>query len=141
MENLWKKFQKRKRPFYHIYFNDNKEEIKRNDLKEDDNISKIKIIIDYQVKSFYELFDSCECIEYINFKKFYRNNIINMSSMFFGCHSLNELNLSNFNTNNVTDMSSMFYGCSSLKELNLSNFNTNNLSTMSSILSNCSFLN
>ena len=38
--------------YYHIYFNDNKEETKRNDLNENDNVSKIKIIIDYQIKSF-----------------------------------------------------------------------------------------
>ena len=98
--------------YYHIYFNDNKEEIKRNDLNENDNVSKIKIIIDYQVKSFYELFHYCECIEYINFKKFYRNNINNMGYMFSECSSLKELNLSNFNTNNVTDMGYMFSECS-----------------------------
>ena len=107
--------------YYHIYFNDNKEEIKRNDLNENDNVSKIKIIIDYQVKSFEELFFYCKCIEYINFKKFYRNNINNMVCMFYECSSLKELNLSNFNTNNVTNMKFMFYGCSSLRELNLSN--------------------
>ena len=73
-------------------------------------MTKIKIIIDYQVKSFKELFSRCECIESINFKKFYRNNnITNMSYMFFGCSSLKELNLTNFNTNNVTDMCGMFY--------------------------------
>ena len=55
--------------YYHIYFNDNKEEIKRNYFNKNDNVSKIKIIIDYQVKSFYELFKSCEYIEYIFFKK------------------------------------------------------------------------
>ena len=98
--------------YYHIYFNDNKEEIKRNYLNKNDNVSKIKIIIDYQVKSFEELFYYCECIEYINFKKFYRNNINNMGTMFSGCSSLRELNLSNFNTNNVTNMRGMFYGCS-----------------------------
>ena len=119
-------------------FNDNKEEIKRNDLNENDNVSKIKIIIDYQVKSFHELFDSCECIEYINFKKFYRNNINNMGSMFYKCSSLKELNLSNFNTNNVTNMGYMFSGCSSLKDLNLSNFNTNNVTYMGYMFSGCS---
>ena len=116
--------------YYHIYFNDNKEEIKRNYLNEDDNVSKFKIIIDYQVKSFEKLFYNCKCIEYIYFKKFYRNNINNMGSMFSECSSLKELNLSNFNTNNVTNMNSMFSGCSSLKELNLSNFNTNNATDM-----------
>ena len=116
--------------YYHIYFNDNKEEIKRNYLKENDNATKLKIIIDYQVKSFEELFSNCECIEYIYFKKFYRNNINNMGYMFDECSSLKELNLSNFNTNNVTHMGLMFLGCSSLKELNISNFNTNNVTNM-----------
>ena len=42
--------------YYHIYFNNNKkDEIKRTNLKEDDKISKINIIIDYQVKTFYNL--------------------------------------------------------------------------------------
>ena len=98
--------------YYHIYFNDNKEEIKRNYFNKNDNVSKIKIIIDYQVKSFGYLFFDCGCIEYICFKKFYRNNINNMEGMFYGCSSLKELNLSNFNTNNVTNMYEMFYGCS-----------------------------
>ena len=123
--------------YYHIYFNDNKEEIKRNDLNENDNVSKIKIIIDYQVKSFEKLFYYCECIEYINFKKFYRNNINNMGYMFYGCSSLKELNLSNFNTNNVTNMRGMFCECSSLKELNLSNFNINNVTDMFGVFFGC----
>ena len=96
--------------YFHIYFNDNKEEIKRNYLNKNENVSKLKIIIDYQVKSFKKLFLYCGCIEYIYFKKFYRNNINNMRSMFSGCSSLKELNLSNFNTNNVTNMRHMFSG-------------------------------
>ena len=47
----------------------------------------IKIIIDYQVKSFEYLFDDCRYIEYINFKKFYRKNIKNMRGMFSRCYS------------------------------------------------------
>jgi surface protein len=125
--------------YYHIYFNDNKEEIKRNYFNENDNVSKFKIIIDYQVKSFKKLFYYCKCIEYIYFKKFYRNNIDNMNSMFYGCSSLKELNLSNFNTNtnNVTNMKGMLYGCSSLEELNLSNFNTNNVTNMVCMFYGC----
>ena len=57
--------------YYHIYFNDNKEEIKNKyGINEEDKITKIKIIIDYQVKSFNKLFSWCKCIESINFKKF-----------------------------------------------------------------------
>ena len=62
--------------YYHIYFNDNKEKIKNKyEIEEEDKVTKIKIIIDYQVKSFKELFYDCECIQSINFKKFYRNNV------------------------------------------------------------------
>ena len=95
------------RVYYYIYFNNNKYEInKRNDnyIDENEEIKIIKIIIDYQIKSFEDLFNGCGCIESINFKKFYRNNITDMSSMFYDC-SVNELNLSNFNTNKVTNNS------------------------------------
>ena len=127
--------------YFHIYFNDNKKkEIENTSLYKDDNVSKISIIIDYQIKSFSELFYNCECIESIKFKKFYRNNVTDMSDMFSGCSSLKELNLNNFNTNNVTNMSGMFSGCSSLKELNLNNFNTNNVTNMSYMFSGCSSL-
>ena len=91
--------------YYHIYFDDSNEEIKRNYLEENEKVKIIKIKIDYQVKSFKELFSYCYCIESINFKKFYRNNITDMSCIFFGCSSLKELYLNNFNTNNVTNMS------------------------------------
>ena len=58
--------------YYHIYFNDNKEEAKRNYIKKNENVTKLKIIIiiDYQIKSFKDLFYDCECTEYIYFKKF-----------------------------------------------------------------------
>ena len=102
--------------YYHIYFNNN-EKINRNFINKDDNTKNINIIIDYQIKSFRELFGNCICIESIYFKKFYRNNVNNMSYMFYECSTLEEINLSNFNTNNVTDMRYMFCGCSSLKEI------------------------
>ena len=102
--------------YYHIYFNNGKEEIKRNYINEDEKIEIIKIIIDYKIESLENLFEYCECIESINFKKFYRNNVTNMKDMFSECSSLKELNLNNFYTNNVTDMDGMFRGCSSLKE-------------------------
>ena len=126
--------------YYHIYFDNNKEEVKRNYLKENENINVIKIKIDYQVKSFKELFYNCECIKSLCFKKFCRNNIKNMSYIFNGCSSLKELNLANFITNNVTNMKYMFYGCSSLIELNLSNFKTNNVIYMDFMFCGCSSL-
>ena len=43
--------------YLHIYFNDNKnKEIKNTSLNKDDNVSKISIIIDYQIKSFSNFF-------------------------------------------------------------------------------------
>ena len=48
--------------YFHIYFNNNKEEIKRNNLIENDKVNKIKITIDHQVKSFSKLFYKCKCI-------------------------------------------------------------------------------
>ena len=111
-------FKKKDKKYFHIYFNDNKKkEIENTSLYKDDNVSKISIIIDYQIKSFSRLFSYCRCIESIKFKKFYRNNVTNMSGMFTGCSSLKELNLINFNTNNITNMSYMFSGC--LDELKL----------------------
>ena len=90
--------------YYHIYFDNSKEEIKRNYLEDNEKVRMIKIVINYQVKSFKELFKFCKCIYSIFFKQFYRNNLTDMSSMFSNCLSLKELNLSNFNTDNVTNI-------------------------------------
>ena len=52
--------------YFHIYFNNNKKkEIKNTSLNINDNVSKISINIDYQIKSFSELFYNCKCIESI----------------------------------------------------------------------------
>ena len=108
--------KKEDKKFIHIYFNDNKKN-ENTSFNRNDNVSKISIIIDYQIKSFSKLFYYYGYIESIKFKKFFRNNVTNMSWMFSGCSSLKELNLNNFNTNNVTNMSGMFSGC--LDELKL----------------------
>ena len=140
-ENIYGIFiniKKEEELFYHIYFNDSKEEIKKNKLSENDKVSIIKIKIDYQVKSFDNLFSGCNCVESIIFKKFYRNNITNMSGMFNECSSLKEINSFNFNTNNVTNMTGMFSGCSSLEKLSISKFNTDNVTDMSFMFWGCS---
>ena len=128
---------------YQLNFYNNKKEIKRNYinfLKEEDEITKIVIKIDYNIESLKGLFSGCECVESICFKQFYRNNIIDMSHMFSRCSSLKEINFSYFNTINVTNMSNMFSRCSSLKKLDLSNFDTNNVIDMSDMFSRCSSL-
>ena len=142
--NKYTKFiniNKEEEKYYHIFFNNNKEEIKRNYLNENEQVKRINIIIDYQVKSFKGLFQDCINIRSIYFKKFNRNNITDMNSMFYNCLSLKELNLSNFNTKNVTNMNSMFCECSSLNELNLSNFNTNKVTNMNYMFFGCKSLN
>jgi len=126
--------------FYHIYFNNNQDEIQRTNITEKDEVNKIKIIINYQVTSFYQLFAYCECIESINFINFQRKNITNTSFMFYKCSSLKEINFYNFKTDNVDDMRCMFYDCLSLEKLNLSKFNTENVKNMSYMFSRCSSL-
>ena len=124
-------------PYYHLYLNDNQEEMKVNYITRKDKAKKIKLIIDPEVKSFIELFKNCDCFEKINFIQFNRNNVSDMSFMFYGCSTLKEINFFTFNSNNLTNMSFMFYGCSSLQGLDLSNFNTVNVKSMSYMFSGC----
>ena len=144
VDNKYGKFiniKKGDEKYYHIYFNNNiKKEIKRQCANENEQIKIIKIIIDYPVNSFTNLFKECELIESIKFQKFNRNNITNMNSLFFRCLSLKELNLNHFNTNNVIDMSYMFGSCILLQELNLNNFNTTKVTNMKYLFSECSSL-
>ena len=130
----------KKEMFFHIYFNDNKEEIKRNyRLRKEDNVEKIKIIIDPQISSLRNLFYRC-ANKKINFIRFNRNDIDDMSYMFYYCHLLEELNISKLKTNKVTKMICMFGECRLLKELNLSNFNTENVTNMSNMFLSCDSL-
>ena len=148
--------------YFHFYFNDNKREIKKTRYNKEDKVTKIKIIIDYQITSFEKLFHLC-AVEGIYFKRINRKNIYfmdfmfsrcthlkeldiskldtsnveDMRGIFSHCSDLEELNITNFNTDKITDMSEMFYGCSKLKELNLSNFNTNNVTNMSFMFCGC----
>ena len=71
--------------YYHIYFDNSQEEIKRNYLFYFEDVGKIRVKLDYHLDSFLDLFKDCECIRSINFKRFYRNNIKSMNSMFHSC--------------------------------------------------------
>ena len=125
---------------YHIFFNNDEGETRRRYIKKDEIVNKIRIIIGFKINSFEKLFYDCACIESINFIKFLRTTITNISYMFCGCTSLKELNLSNFITNNVTCMDSMFSRCVLIKELNLPNFNTKNVNDMTFMFSDCHLL-
>ena len=130
------------RNFYHIYFNDNEEEeIKRNYITEEDNVGKIKVAIDYEIKNLYGLFRECNCVKKLNFIQFNRKVNEDMSYLFARCPSIEEINFDKFITSNVTNMSYMFYECSSLIRLNLSNFNTKNVTNMRGMFSGCKSLN
>ena len=75
--------------YYHIYFkylNDNIEEINSTFIAKFEEIKAIKIIINYLISSLMNLFRYSQNIKSINFKKFCRNNITDMSFMFLGVH-------------------------------------------------------
>ena len=83
-ENIFLNYLKEEdKPYYHIYFNDNENEVKKNIFKKEENITKIKIIIDNEIYSLKGLFSNCICIKKIAFIKFSRKNIIDMSYMFY----------------------------------------------------------
>ena len=127
------------RDFIHVFFNNNyKIEIDKCYLDYNEDIDIINIIIDPDKISLNSLFSDCYSCEKIIFKKFYRNNINDMSFMFYNCINLREIDLHNFNTDNVIDFSHMFESCDSLQKLDLSNFNTRNVLDMSYMFNNCS---
>ena len=46
-----------------IYFNDNYEEIKKNQIDKDDKVEKIKIILNHKIKSLSNLFNYCNVLK------------------------------------------------------------------------------
>ena len=138
-ENVFIRIIRSNYNYYHIFFDDNKNEVKRNYLEYKEKVGKITIHIDYKVKSIKALFLCCN-VEEINFIKYKRNDITDMSLMFYGCHSLTNLDISRLNTENVKDMDLMFGNCKSLKNLNISNFNTEKVEKMNLLFQRCSSL-
>ena len=125
--------------YYHVYFNDNNEEKKVKKIVSTDKVKKIRIILDYEIKSFFHLFMDCCCNKKIIFKNFIRNDINNMRGMFYNCKMLKYIDLSEFRTENVTDMYSMFGGCP-LEAIDLSSFNACNVTDISFMFSGNKFL-
>ena len=122
----------------HIYINDDRKESDSCFLEANQNIQKIVIKIDFEKKSLKGLFKNCDCLEEINFIKFNRKDIIDMSEMFRGCINLNKIFLLNFKSDNVTNMSYMFGGCSSITNLNILKFNTAKVKYMHNMFERCS---
>ena len=76
---------KKNESYFHIYFNDQKEEAKTKRINRWEyfgNETKIRIVIDHKIKSLFQLFKGCKCIKKINFIKFNRSDIKNFSQMF-----------------------------------------------------------
>ena len=126
--------------YFHIYFDEGKKEVNRNCLNKNDNVSKIKILIDKEIKSIAELFYQCIIIKEIKIIKFNRTDFIDYSKLFNFCKNLINLDISKLKTNKVIDMSHMFEECSSLKYIDLSNFETNNVTNMNFMFHNCTSL-
>ena len=95
--NYFINYNKKTKKYFHIYYNENKEEIDRNYFIWDDEVKKVKIVIDNQIKSLKDLFSECICIQTINFITFKRNGIKDMSKMFYKC-LVEEINFNNFDT-------------------------------------------
>ena len=91
VENKYDKFiniKENEKEYYHIYFDNSKEEIKRDYLQRNEKVKTIKVKINYQVESLSELFRNCKIINSIIFKQFTRINITDMFAMFYECSSL-----------------------------------------------------
>ena len=131
---------KKDEKFYHIYFNGKKEEVKRNYIKPNEKVSKIKIIIDKEVKSLENLFGGIDILKTIKFKNFNRTDITNCKSMFDSCSKLINLDITKLKTDNATNMDSMFSLCSFLKKLDLSNFKTDKVENMKEMFWGCKSL-
>ena len=78
-------FKSEDKDFYHIYFNYEIFEIQRNTFNKRENVKKIKVLIDKEVKNINSLFQNIDCIEKINFIKFGRRDITDLSEIFYGC--------------------------------------------------------
>ena len=143
-ENLYGRFiylpNKRTASNYCIYFDEKKVDLIKKEINRNDQVKKIKVVINYRIRSLYQLFLNCRCVKKISFTKFNRNDIINMKELFYGCTSLEEVDLSKVNTDKINSMYCMFYRCELLKELDLSNFNTMNVIDMSYMFHCCSSL-
>ena len=133
--------RKEKKEYYHIYFNDDKNnEINRSYITYKDKVNKITIKLDMELESLAGLFTDCIVIKEIKFTKFNRNDFTDLKELFYGCKFLDKVDITKFKTPNVTNINWMFARCESLKELNILNFDTSNVTEMMCVFSGCYFL-
>ena len=77
----------KERPYYHIYFDDNKEEIQNLSITKKDNVNKIKLIIDNKIDDLSKLFKDCNYIRQIDIIRFKNRKIYNMNEIFSCCRN------------------------------------------------------
>ena len=95
-----KEFKNSYSSFIYVVLNDETIERKIDSIK-NDKISKVKIILNYDLNSYKDLFKHCYFIKEIKFLKNNKNNVTDMSNMFYGCSSLTSLDISELKTDNV----------------------------------------
>ena len=104
------------KPYLHLF-------IYKDDKENEERITKLVLKVDSEAESLQGLCDGCISFKEINFIKFNRKNIKDMSKMFNFSINLTNINLSKIKTENVENMNSMFSNCLSLENINVSNFN------------------
>ena len=129
--------RKENRAYYHIYFDEDKKEINRTYITNADNVKKIYIKIDMELKSLKGLFYKCEALKEVKFTKFNREDFTDLCETFNECIYLDKLDVTKFKTSKVTKMNWMFTRCESLQELNILNFDTSNVTEMMCLFSGC----
>ena len=77
----------KERLYYHIYFDDNKEEIQNLSITKKDNVNKIKLIIDNKIDDLSKLFKGCNYIRQIDIIRFKNRKIYNMNEIFSCCRN------------------------------------------------------
>ena len=131
------RYNEKDQPYFHIYFDDRIEEAKKNYIRLNEKVSKVKISIDPKVKSIMELFYNCLFVEKIKFIKYNRADLTKLTYLFFECEHLIDLDITKLETQNVTNMNGMFRDCRNLVSLDLSNLKTCKVKDMSNLFSSC----
>ena len=125
---------------FDIYYDDERQEVLRNEINDDIPPDIIKIEINYPLFDCSRMFYMCYNITEIKFLTFDTSNVTDMREMFSECRSLINVNFDTFDTSKVIDMGEMFLNCCSMKELDLSNFKTGSVKNMSAMFKNSSSL-
>ena len=129
--------------YYHIYFNNDKNETKLNYFSKD--LSNLFVYHHYNLNDF---FDDDKNEEKLNDSYYFPKDITkikviidskikSLNKLFYKCEGIEKINFIKFNRKDINNMSYMFYQCYSLKELNFNNIYTNNVTNMSYMFYHC----